>query len=75
MPAIRYLDIITQRGQKTEQFYPHSTPSQSSVSTDSLLPTLDPGDPLYFDNNAILQIKWQLATILCTPDWLTITRN
>ena len=75
MPAIRYLDTITQRGWRTERFYPHSTPSQSSVSTDSLLPTLDPGDPPYFDNNATLQMKRRLATILCTPDQLTITRN
>ena len=57
MPAIRYLDTITQRGQRTERFYLHSTPSQSSVSIDSLLPTLDPDDPLYFDNNATLQMK------------------
>ena len=57
MPAIHYLDTITQRGRRTEQFYPHSTPSQSSVSTDPLLPTLDPGDPPYFDNNATLQMK------------------
>ena len=75
MPAIRYLDTITQRGRRTERFYPHSTPSQSSVSTDSLLPTLDPGDPPYFDNNATLQMKRRLAAILCTPDRLTITRN
>ena len=75
MPAICYLDTITQRGRKTKQFYPYSTPSQSSVSTDSLLPTLDPGDPPYFDNNATLQMKWRLATILYTPDQLTITHN
>ena len=75
MPTIRYLDTITQRGQRTKWFYPHSTPSQSSVSTDSLLPTLDSGDPPYFDNNATLQIKRQLATILYTPDQLTITHN
>ena len=75
MPAIRYLDTITQRGRRTERFYPHSTPSQSSVFTDSLLPTLDPGDPPYFDNNATLQMKQRLAAILCTPDRLTITRN
>ena len=75
MPAIRYLDTITQKGRRTEHFYPHSTPSQSSVSTDSLLPTLDLGDPPYFDNNATLQMKRRLAAILCTPDQLTITRN
>ena len=75
MPAIRYLDTITQRGRKTEQFYPYPTPSQSSVSIDSLLSTLDPGDPPYFDNNATLQMKQQLDAILCTPDRLTITQN
>ena len=75
MPAIHYLDTITQRGWRTKQFYPHSTFSQSSVSIDSLFPTLDPGDPPYFDNNVTLQIKWQLATILCTSDQLTITHN
>ena len=75
MPAIRYLDTITQKSQRTERFYPHSTPSQSSVSTDSLLSTLDPGDPPYFDNNATLQMKRRLAAILCIPDRLTITRN
>ena len=58
MPAIYYLDTIIQRGWRTELFYPHSTLSQSSVFTDSLLPTLDLGDPLYFNNNAILQMKW-----------------
>ena len=68
MPAIYYLDTITQKGRKNKQFYPHSTPSQSSVSIDSLIPTLDPGDPPYFDNNAILQMKQQLATIFYTPD-------
>ena len=68
MPAIRYLDTITQRGQRTKHFYPHSTPSQSSVSTDSLLSTLDPGDPPYFDNNTTLQMKQQLAAILCISD-------
>ena len=57
MPAIHYLDTITQRGQRTEQFYLHSTPSQSSVSIDSLLLTLDPGDLFYFDNNTTLQMK------------------
>ena len=75
MPAIRYLDTITQRGRRTERFYPHSTPSQSSVSTDSLLPTLDSDDPPYFDNNATLQMKQRLATILYTLDRLTITCN
>ncbi|PAV15116.1 hypothetical protein PNOK_0887700 [Pyrrhoderma noxium] len=75
MPAIRYLDTITQRGQRTERSYPHSTPSQSPTSTDSLLPTLDPGDPPYFDSKATLQMKQQLAAILCTPDRLTITHD
>ena len=75
MPTICYLDTITQRGQRTERFYPHSTSSQSSVSINSLLSTLDPSDPPYFNNNAILQIKQRLATILCTLDRLTITRN
>ena len=75
MPAIRYLDTITQRGQRTERFYPHSTLSQSSVSIDFLLPILDPGDPPYFDNNTTLQMKWWLAAILYTPDQLTITHN
>ena len=75
MPAIHYLDTITQRGRRTEQSYSHSTPSQSPTSTDSLLPTLDPGDPPYFDCKATLQMKRRLAAILCTPDWLTITRN
>ena len=75
MPTICYLDTITQRGQRTKRFYPHSTLSQSLVSTDSLLPTLDPGDPPYFDNNTTLQMKQRLATILCTLDRLTITRN
>ena len=68
IPTICYLDTITQRGRRTERFYPHSTPSQSSVSTDSLLPTLDPSDPPYFDNNATLQMKRRLAAILCTSD-------
>ena len=68
MPAIRYLDTITQRGRRTERSYPHSTPSQSPTSTDSLLPTLDPGDPPYFDSKATLQMKRRLAAILCTPD-------
>ena len=45
------------------------------IFTDSLLPTLDPGDPSYFDNNTTLQMKRQLATILCTPDQLIITHN
>ena len=54
MPAIHYLDTITQRDWKTKPFYLYSTSSQSSVSTDSLLPTLDPGDSPYFDNNATL---------------------
>ena len=75
MLAIRYLDTITQKGRRTECFYPYSTPSQSSVSIDSLLPTLDPGDLLYFDNNATLQMKQWLAAILYTPDRLTITHN
>ena len=75
MPAIRYLDTITQRGRRTERFYPHSTPSQSSVSTDSLLPTLDLGDPPYFNNNTTLQMKQQLAAILYILDRLTITHN
>ena len=75
MPTIHYLDTITQRGQRTELFYPHSTPSQFSVSTDSLLPILDLGDLSYFNNNATLQMKWRLAAIFCTPDRLTITRN
>ena len=75
MPAIRYLDTITQRGRRTEQFYPHSIPSQSPTSTDFLLSTLDPGDPLYFDSKATLQMKRRLAVILYTPDQLTITCN
>ena len=51
--TICYLDTITQRGQKTELFS-HFTPSQSSISIDSLLPTLDLGNSPYLDNNAIL---------------------
>ena len=53
MPTICYLDTITQRGQRTKLF-PNSTPSQSLVSIDSLLPILDPDDPLYLDNNTTL---------------------
>ena len=75
MSAICYLDTITQRGWRTKHFYSHSTPSQSLVSTDFLLPTLDPDDPFYFDNNATLQMKRQLAAILYTLDRLTITHN
>ncbi|PAV20262.1 hypothetical protein PNOK_0519600 [Pyrrhoderma noxium] len=59
MPAIRYLDTITQRGQRTKRFYPHSTPSQSLTSTDSLLPTLDPGNPPYFDNRLTITCNQQ----------------
>ena len=75
MPTICYLDTITQKSQRTKPFYPYSTLSQSLVSIDSLLPTLDPDDPSYFDNNATLQIKRRLAIILCTLDQLTITHN
>ena len=56
IPTTCYLDTITQRGQKTEPFF-YSTPSQSSISIDSLLLTLNPGDPPYLDNNATLQMK------------------
>ena len=72
MPAICYLDIITQRGWKTKLF-PYSTPSQSSVSTDSLLPILDLGNPPYLNNNTTLQMKWWLAAIFYTLERLTIT--
>ena len=75
MPAIHYLDTITQRGQRTEWFYPHSTFSQSLVSTDFLLSTLDSDDPPYFDNNTTLQMKQWLAAILYILDQLTITCN
>ena len=75
MLAIHYLDTITQRGQKTELFYPHSTLSQFSVFIDFLLLTLDLGNSPYFNNNTTLQMKWQLATILYTLDQLTITYN
>ena len=75
MPVIHYLDTITQKGQRTKLFYLHSTPSQSSVSTDYLFSILDPGNPPYFDNNATLQIKWWLAAILYISNWLTITCN
>ena len=56
IPTTYYLNTITQKGQKTEPFS-HSTPSQSSISIDSLLPILNPGDPPYLDNNATLQMK------------------
>ena len=57
MPATYYLDTITQKAQKTERFYPHSTLSQFLDFTNSLLPILDLGDLPYLDSKDTLQIK------------------